>query len=388
MRKAIITGIGVLLLIWVSAVNYGQVTTTPAPGGPITDSQADTSPNNVEETLIDFTSFEDLIQKSGLYDEDTVRSKNLSDLTTADIDSKSLAPTYRIQASDLNYDRWQVQLNSSANTYGNRRWSYAKKVNLKSGKEFKGPETESGKPLRGTGNTVLGVRIHFPDYDHNAYAKIAPPYEVRAYDKDGQVVSRKDTGKFIGVIDNVGQIKKISLDVSGRNFKNGVAIRLRDQFDEVQEYFMGYTYFANWRRLSWENPNYVTSVDHRDLFRVPLYPREVPFKKFDSIIVYRPGQETGGDFVIYFRKIDMWFDFAVPPESLADLDIDDEDSWKILTKRARERKRLEELKARERIELMRQENRKIGKNSETKDVTETLKKEDAASPAVTPQPPK
>ncbi|MDH4130077.1 MAG: flagellar filament outer layer protein FlaA, partial [Spirochaetota bacterium] len=311
------------------------------------------------------------------------RDKKIADLNptnTAEIDPKTLAPIYNIQATALLYNKWLVELNSSANTTYNRRWSYAKKVDMKAGKEFKGDlaEVSTGKDIRGNigkGKYTLGVRIHFPKHKNNAYAKICPPYELRAYDDNGKIVSRKKEGKFLGIIDNVGDIKKISMDVSGRNFKNGIAVRLKDQYDEIKEYFLGYLYFANWRRLSWENSNYITSVDNRTLFRVPLYPQEVPYKKFDSIIIYRPYGELGGDFVAYFRMIDMWFDYAVPPENLADLDIDDEANWGILSKKARDRKRNEDLRAREQIELIRQEERKLGKNSESKDLVDLLKKE-------------
>ncbi len=363
MRKIFVIGICAFLLLWISAVNYSQEETATGDTG---DSQADVSPNNVEETLIDFTTFEDRVEKSGVYGQDEARGKYIKDLDNKnpkEVDPTTLAPAYEIQASDLKYDRWLVQLNSSANTIKNRRWSYAKKVTLKSGKTFEGKA--------GSSNAVLGVRIHFPSHKFNAYAKICPPYEIRAYDPNGKVVSRKQEGKYIGVIDNVGDIKRMTLDVSGRNFRHGVAVRLKDPYDEVTEYFMGYLYYANWRKLTWENPNYITSVDHRELFRIPLYPREVPYKKFDSLIVYRPGQSTGGDFVVYFRKVDMWFDFAIPPETLADLDIDDEDQWGILAERARKKKRIETLKAREKIELMRQEARRLGKNAQPKDITKT-----------------
>jgi hypothetical protein len=360
MRKVFLLGITAFVLLWASAAFYGE----EKPAG-ANDTQADVTPNNVDETLIDFTTYEDRIEKSGVYiGKDEPREKAIKDLdptNAKEVDPDTLAPAYEIQASDMKFDRWLVQLNSSANTNANRRWSYAKSVKLKASKKFKNQAGEES-------DAVLGVRVRFPSHTHNAYARISPPYEIRAYYPNGQVVSQKNEGKFIGVVNNVGELKKISLDVSGRNFKHGVALRLKDQFDEVKEYFMGYLYFANWRKLSWNNPNYITSVDHRQLFRVPLYPREVPYKKFDSFIVYRPGRADGGDFVVYFRKVNLWFDFAVPPEQLSDLDIDDEATWRILTKRARDRRRLEQLKYREKLELMRQEAKRLGKNQVKKDV--------------------
>ncbi len=347
MRKVLIFGVCTFLLLWISATMFSQE------GGAGDTGTASQNPNNEGEVLIDFTAFEDRIDKSGLYEEDIARNKPIAELDNKDpkqIDPKTLAPAYRIQASDLKYARWMVQLNSSANTVENRRWSYSKKVQLKNGK-----------------SSVLGVRIHFPKHRYNAYAKIAPPYELRAYNNDGSIVSRNDNGKFIGVIDNVGDIKKLAIDVSGRNYKYGLSIRLRDNYDEVKEYFMGYLYYVNWRILTWENPNYLPHVDFRELYRIPLYPREVPYKKFDSIIVYRPGEVDGGDFIAYFKKINMWFDFAIPPETLKDIDIDDEAQWGIIAEIARKKRKIETIRARERIELMRQEKRKLGKNEEPKD---------------------
>ncbi len=389
MKNILMLGLSAFLLLWVSAINdvYGQQPTGNTGGDPMKDE----SPNNVQETLIDFTQFEERVQAAGVYpDKDPIRDKKLADLDVSagskEVDPNTLAPAYEIQASDLFYNRWLVQLNSSANSIFNRRWSYAKRANIKGGKEYKADQGEVPADLKairsniGKGKYVLGVRIHFPKHRHNAYARISPPYELRAYTDKGRIVSRDEKGKFIGVLDNVGTIKKITLDVSGRNYRNGVAVRLKDQFDNVSEHFMGYTYFINWRRMTWKNPNYITSVDHRELFRVPLYPREVPYKKFDSIIIYRPGQEIGGDFVVYFRKIDMWFDFAVPPELMEDVDIFDETEWGILTRRAQARRDIERKKLREKVELMRYESIRMKENAEPKD---PLDKKEKPKPAAT-----
>ncbi|GMT49010.1 MAG: hypothetical protein IEMM0008_0549 [bacterium] len=390
MKNIFVLGLSAFLLLWVSAINdvHGQTPTTGAGVDPMKDE----SPNNIQETLIDFTQFEERIQAAGIYPEkDPVRDKRLADLDVSagskEVDPDTLAPAYEIKASDLRYNRWLVQLNSSANSIFNRRWSYAIRANIKGGKEYKGEQNEvSGdrKSIRGNigkGKYVLGVRIHFPERMYNAYARISPPYEFRAYTDTGRIVSRDEKGKFIGILDNVGTIKKITIDVSGRNYKNGIAVRLKGQFDNVSEHFMGYTYFINWRRMTWKNPNYITSVDHRTLFRVPLYPREVPYKKFDSIIVYRPGQEVGGDFIVYFRKIDMWFDFAVPPELLEDVDIFDETEWGILSRRARARRDIERKRFRERVELMRYESIRMRENAEPKNPLD--KNKDKPKPAGT-----
>lgn len=356
--------ISVIVMLWATQVQAQEQ-------GPVSDILVDENPNNVEETLIDFTEFEERIQASGLYVEtDPLRDKNLSDLTSEETDPGTLAPAYEIQAADYNYDQWRVEFNSSSNSPANRISSYAKKVTIKEGKTFQGVQTEAGRDARGTGNTVMGVRIRFPNYSYNSNVRIGPPYEFRAYDTDGRVVSRREQGKRIGVMDNVGKIKRMSLDVSGRNFNYGVSIRLKDNFDQIKEYFMGYIHFAGWRRLHWVNPNYVSTVDFTELFRVPLYPLDVPYIKFDSIVVYRPSySSTGGDFVVYFRKVDMWFDFSIPPETLTELSIDDESNWGILTKRAKDNRDKQTLRARKNIELYRAESQRIRGNAEPKDIT-------------------
>ncbi len=299
------------------------------------DSLAGVNPNNAGETLIDFREFEERIKKSNLY-------------------ANKAGSDFVIEPDDLNYARWLVMFNSSANTFKTRKWSYAKKVSLRTSKKFLEPDAK---------NEVLGVRVHFPKHRFNAYARISPPYELRTYydesdgvdkTKWGKVCAKFKEGKRIGVIDNVGAIKKISLDIcSEQIYQYGIGIRLKDQFDDVKEYFMGYhSHLINWRRLNWYNPNYVSSIDQRDLFRLPLYPGEAPYIKFDSIIVYRSEKATKGDCILYFKKIDIWFDFAIAPESLNDVDIDDEDSWKILKTKAEAKRRLENLRVRERKELL------------------------------------
>ena len=350
-KKLLSVGLSAFLLFSVTATDYVQGQVDPAGGGAATTGAAGGEQSNIGAWLIDFNNYEanlDSAEMEKLYPKtDPLRKKKIAELTAAEKDPWTNQPKYVVTSGDMKLSNWVVKLNSSANIPANRKQSYVKPIKI-----TKGPDN---------GKNVLGVRIHFPQHHHNAYAQIMPPFEVRVYDTDGKIKNNK-----MGVMNNVGTIKKISMESSGRNYKYGTSIRLKNQLDEVREYFMGYLYYSNWRTLMWDNPDYISSVDGRTLFRVPLYPQEVPYVKLDSIIVYSPGQEKAarvrskGDFVAYFKGIQMWFDYAVAPDTLADIDIDDEANWAILQFRAREQRRREMKRFREAVELKRAEERKMG----------------------------
>jgi hypothetical protein len=289
------------------------------------------------------------------------------------------APVYTITVEDLKLNNWLVELNSSANVIENRRFSYAMEV--KSFKNFY-PDypsalSEDGRYTADTADgsrtrlddatgyyapgeplyrKYLGVRVHFPSHTYNAYAVVRPPYNLPVFDVAGKqlIISYegpvdKDNppkmemaggGTIIandqliptknGVLHNVGTIKYIKARVSGRNFHNGFAIRLRDQNEEVTEYFLGYLDYPGWRTLIWKNPNYITAVPQRDIFRIPLYPQERPYRIFDSVVFYRNGNDLGGDFVSYVWDIMVDYDLAVSPDEYEAIDINDDYYWKIL----------------------------------------------------------
>lgn len=205
----------------------------------------------------------------------------------------------------------------------------------------------------------LGIRVHFPTHWFNAWAKVTPPFEINAYQQPRLDQSGKQRFAHLragevrnvqnGVVDNVGELKWISITVAGRNYNNSIAIRLKDQNDQVQEYFMGYLNFPGWRNLTWRNPNYIESVSHREIFRLPLYPREIPYRKFDSFIIYRQGDQLGGDFVCYVQKIDMNYDLAIPSDFVQQLE--DEPVWGILSEKSWKRAEREAVRNAEVIDL-------------------------------------
>lgn len=296
---------------------------------------------------------------------------------------------YTISKEDMMLDAWVVELNSSANTIPNRRHSYAKTVTSHNGdREY------------------LGVRVRFPTHDHNAHARIAPAYPIPAYDSRGfpinygffdpqgvnpfsgdaaptyqavsearsqieDLVGNADVASKVsygGMLHNTGDVREIVARVAGRNYRNGLAVRLRNQNMQTTEYFLGYMDFLGWRTLRWVNPNYLPA-ELMEPFRLPLYPSEIPFTAFDSFIVYRNGEEIGGDFVAYFDYIKMDYDLAVPASQLEIgfqdfIDIDDDSWWYVIRDRNQERTRQMMQRFSEEIDLRRQNLGRLTRHSE------------------------
>ncbi|MCS7298734.1 MAG: flagellar filament outer layer protein FlaA [Spirochaetia bacterium] len=284
----------------------------------------------IERTLIDFGSYE---QKIGEY-----LSKEKQNL-------QNLVDKYKQEGVDLyrewfysqenaqklldvwfdpaswKIENWKVELVSSARFIPNIVNSYLLKVDSKR-----------------WGN-VMGIRIRFSENPFLSNAKIIPPFRFTPYYLDGSPVDPE--GDFSkqqftdeekvknGILMNVLQVKRVSVWVSGRNYKHLMSVVFRNEDGVEEEYFMGPLFFQGWRRLAWENPNYIEQVNQRVLQRLPLYPRPLPFKEFAYFKIYKPQEESGGDFVVYFKDVSVSFDRAVVQE---ELDIDDEKYWQILSK--------------------------------------------------------
>jgi len=157
-------------------------------------------------------------------------------------------------------------------------------------------------------------------------------------------------------VENTGDIYQLSVEVNGRNYNNAFIVRMKNQNEEVEEYFMGYLFFEGWRRLIWKNPHYVTNVDLREIMRLPLYPRSVPYKKLDSFVVYRHGDQWGGDFVIYVANVNVTYDLAILEE---ERDVDDEAVWKIVAEQTKMKQERERKLNAELLDLRRREEAKM-----------------------------
>jgi len=234
---------------------------------------------------------------------------------------------------DLSIKNWETDLASSSQVGENQALTYV------------APATTKG------GQTVLGIRIHFPDASYNSYCIVKPPFDIPAYEDnagDTTGTGNKFTGK--GILKNVGTIKFIQIDVSGRNFPHGIGIIMEDQNNEERIIFIDYLRFAGWKTLTWKNPNYVTDVKNRELATKPLYPQSQPFIKFKGIIIYRDGSNIGGDFVTYVKDVKVAYDLATTSDS--DLDINDEGVWGIVRSRE-DRRKLAELKRLGNVQILR-----------------------------------
>ena len=199
------------------------------------------------------------------------------------------------------------------------------------------------------GETVLGVRIHFPEDPYNSYAIVKPPFEIPAYMRktvlqaDGTMIE-DDTdqrgSKFdgFGVVKNIGVIKSISVNVYGSNFPNGFGLILKDQDNREQQIFLSYLEFDGWRTLVWNNPNYVTEIRDREIKRYPPYPRSEPMRKLIGMVFYKDAAQEGGDFITYVKDITVTYDKALLETAR---DINEEEVWGILKEREEARRTYE-----------------------------------------------
>jgi hypothetical protein len=225
---------------------------------------------------------------------------------------------------------WEVELASSSQTVDNQTKSIVKAAVVKA------------DASKYAGQTVMGVRIHFPDFAINSFAVIKPPFTIPAYATLTGDQNAKAGEQFngFGVLKNVGVIKSIQVNVLGRNFNHSLSLLLENENGETQEIFMGYLNFDGWKSLTWSNPNYQTEVRNRDIKVLPLYPHSAPFIKLKGILIHRDGYAEGGDVVTYIKDINVIYDQAVLDKGT---EVDDEALWGIL-KTQEEAKRNSELK--------------------------------------------
>jgi hypothetical protein len=270
-------------------------------------------PNQHEATLVDFSGV-----AGASYDEDMKKQMK----------------------SSLAIENWSVQLATSSRTVQNQTLSYTKMAPLKAdAKPFDNQEMG--------GLIVMGVRVHFPLPNFNSYAMVVPPFEIPAYavkDElrgDTLVPVEGDAGtKFdgYGVVKNVGVLKSLEMTVYGSNFPNGVGVILKDQDGREQTIFLDYLEFDGWRKLVWNNPNYITEVRNREVRKFPLYPKSAPFAKLVGLIIYRNAMQEGGDIITYFKDISITYDKALLETQR---DVNDEAIWGILGARQEARQKAE-----------------------------------------------
>ena len=285
-----------------------------------------------QSTLIDFNDLAaDYPADDPVNDEDTL--VDFSGVAGSSFTEEELAQ----MKTSLAIQNWEVVLASSSRSVMNQSQSLVRPA----------PVNEDASQF--PGETVLGVRVHFPTEPFNSWALVRPPFEIPAYadvtqvEGDDLIVPQEEQGrgrKFDsrGVVKNVGTLRSVSMNVHGLNFPHGISLVMQDENSETQEIFMGYVEFDGWRTLEWRNPNYITEVRNRELQRFPLYPNLAPMRKLVGIRVYRDAAMQGGDFVTYVKDITITYDRAVLQ---LERDIDDEAIWGILQEREEARRNAE-----------------------------------------------
>jgi hypothetical protein len=278
-----------------------------------------------EATLIDFTKLvADTHVAVGTDDQDS--TPNQHERTMMDYGQVAGGSFTRDQKdmmkTSLAITNWDVTFSSSSRTVGNVQYTYTREA----------PSKQFG--------TVLGVRVHFPVENFYSKAFIKPPFEIPAY-QYAEGASMSEPSIFEdghGVIKNVGTIKSIAVDVYGLNFPHGLNVILLDSAGNEKTMFMGYLNYDGWAQLTWNNPQYIMDVRNRELRLYPIYPTSTPFIKFAGFRIDRDADREGGDFIVYFRDVNVVYDKAVLD---TDRDIEDENLWNIIMDRENAKRRWE-----------------------------------------------
>lgn len=277
----------------------------------------------VKEVLIDFSKSDELFRRFMPEPKETF-----------DTNENGVYKVY-VSAQEYFLENWKVELNSSARHMSivNMVNSYPKKVESKNY------------------GSVLGIRVRFPRGNMPAYAVIKPNFPIPVFDERGRFINVGN-----GVAINVNEIKSMSMKVSGRNYPYHISIRLMDRDFNVYEYPFGDLFFQGWKTLVWYNPNFIDEERLKILRRDALYPKPIPFYRLESIVIYKPPQTEGGDFVTYIKDIEIEYTpFLIEPPD----DIDDESVWQILAKEVIRRKNLEQARMTDFFELLLRERKRI-----------------------------
>lgn len=247
-----------------------------------------------------------------------------------------------LMKTSLALPEWEILLNSSAKTV----------TSLADSKVVAAPvKGEADVPF--AGKNVMGVRIVFPTWNSNANARIVPPFDIPAYEpladaddngvRQEQTEEQKGSDKTLfedgyGIVKNVGTVKSIAVTTMGMNYPHGLYVVLSDNDNVERRYFVGYLGFDGWKELKWENPQYLSEIRNREIRVYPIYPRGLPFVKFEGFQITRDAAHIGGDFIGYFKDVKVIYDKAI---LTSDRDIADEDLWGIIGKKEEARQNAE-----------------------------------------------
>ena len=217
----------------------------------------------------------------------------------------------------FNNNNWVLDLNSSADFAANKQLTYAKNV------------VDKG------GANNIGVRINFPEYPNNSFASLTPPLPF--------VFELSQQDNSIGVVNNVGAVRRIIAKVGGRGFPHVLFVDLQDINFKVTSHKLGPLNFYGWREMNWDNKEILNDLNDRDDSDLsdPIYPRILPSVKLNSIKFFRDGENQGGNFVSYIGWVKIIYNKAVALEVIeneflkpdSNDFIEDEDVWRIQSER-------------------------------------------------------
>lgn len=240
--------------------------------------------------------------------------------------------------SSLAIENWNVVLAPSARNVTSNRLSFTREA----------PSQEFG--------TVMGVRVHFPTGPFNSWARVEPPFPIPANQPPKEEGGPNPFEGF-GIIENVGTIRSLAVNVYGLNFPHSLSVILIDRNGRETIHHMGSLNFEGWGHLRWDNPAYIDQVRNREIRVEPIYPDSMPYLRFGGFLINRSASHKGGDFIAYFQDIKVIYDQAVLED--VERDIDHEGIWQIIqegdTRRnTSDMQTLGQLEAQRRLELGRQ----------------------------------
>lgn len=287
-----------------------------------------------ESTVIDFS----LLTADAVADESgnpTQNARTVMDYAKA-AGSSWTSEQKALMKTSLALNQWEVELNSSSK----------EAVALSTSRTVAAPVNQNAN-VPFAGQNVLGVYVLFPKWAHNASAKIVPPFKIQAYellsdaDANGNRLAPTDEqkGQYLfdngyGVVRNVGTLKSVSVTTFGDNYPHKVYVLLGDQDGISRRYYMGNLKFDGWKTLVWNNPNYLSDVRAREIRVYPIYPRGLPYVKFEGFEVTRDASDAGGHYVGYFKDVKIIYDLAV---LTTDRDINEEDLWGVIKQEEKDR---------------------------------------------------
>jgi hypothetical protein len=268
----------------------------------------------------------------------TTRGNSFTDDQRALLKTSLVLKTPKEVADSRTEGGWLITLASSSQSVINNSLSY---VTRAESKQFIG----NGDPVQ-----IMGIRAHFPVEPYNSWALVKPAFDIPAYEystvgEDGTITPADLEGQDFyaqtrfedghGVLKNVGAIKSIAVRVYGLNFPHHLSVVYENDLGEQKVAPMGYLNFDGWARLTWENPAYVQDIRARTMRLYPLYPANSSYMKFVGFLIKRDAASAGGDFIAYFKDVEVIYDKAV--EDLEGADIDDEATWRIRNDREAEK---------------------------------------------------